>query len=87
MKILSILAKKLLKNRNQIPLAVRYFRRKPELVSNTPQLAVASHKCPEKYNEQKVFNKTAVLKTFAIFTRELLCQRPFLKLKCKPSGL
>ena len=33
---------------------------------------LSSHKISEKYNEQKVFNKKAVLKNFAIFTGKQL---------------
>ena len=38
---------------------------------------LSSHKISEKYNEQKVFNKKAVLKNFTIFTGKQLCWNLF----------
>ena len=37
----------------------------------------SSHKISEKYNEQKLFNKKAVLKNFVIFTGKHLCWNLF----------
>ena len=38
------------------------------------QRILSSYKISEKYNEQKVFHKKAVLKNFAIFTRKHMCR-------------
>ena len=41
------------------------------------QRILSSHEISEKYNEQKVFHKKAVLKNFAIFTGKHLCWNLF----------
>ena len=45
-----------------------------------PKTSKQFHQISEKYNEQKLFNKKAVLKAFAKFTGKHLCQRVFFKL-------
>ena len=50
-----------------------------------PKTSKEFHQISEKYNEQKLFNKKAVLKSFAIFTGKHLCQSFFFKLNCRPS--
>ena len=53
---------------------------------------LTSHKISEKYNEQKVFHKTAVLKNFAMFTGKYLCWNLFFNKNaglqaCSPAAL
>ena len=43
------------------------------------QIILSSHKILEKYDEQKVFRKKAILKNFAIIKRKHLCWKSFLE--------
>ena len=47
--------------------------KKVNFVPKDVERILSSHKILEKYNEQKVFHKKAVLKNFSIFTGKYLC--------------